>query len=339
MHVACLDDLDSWLPWLQRASRSKGVETRFRLAERQLSDALFGVTQHPNEPTRWQIVLSRLADIEAVQVTGSGYKAGPIPKLRPEWVQAADDGSSEFRLALSLALQCRGFTREGLPIKGDTVRRHWLSLDGGRYATVGAGSQTRLQLAADCVMHGRNGLDDAIAVIDRRLVEAAQRGVRRLPLVAAYRAAAPIADIARFIAGELDVDRTLQLARALMALDKAAWSRSACPPRFIWRSEFPDDAWLLIRLTFLPWALPDGRSIGTDPAILRRLITGDAAAAVELARRRLQAAGITTPIRAATASTEIAKRWAAALAFPITRQAAGNLVKRLDPNNIKETKT
>jgi CRISPR-associated protein Csx17 len=180
-------------------------------------------------------------------------------------------------------------------------------------------------------------LDDATALIQRRLVEAVQRGVRRLPLVAAYRAPAAIADIARFIAGEVDADRTLRLARALMALDKAAWSRSPCPPRLMWRTEIPDDAWLLIRLAFLPWPLPDGCSIGSDPAILRRLVIGDAATAVELARRRLRAAGITTTIRVATVSPEIAKRWAAALAFPITRQDAARLIKRVDPTNLKET--
>jgi CRISPR-associated protein Csx17 len=331
-HLSCLDDLDVWLPRLRREARLKQSPTRLNLAERRLSESLFALNLHSNEPARWQTVLQRLAQIESVQVTGAGYRAGPTPKLRPEWVQAADDRTSEFRLALAFALQCKGFTRDGLPIKGDSVRRHWLPLDGPRYATVGNGSQMRLQTRVDCVMHGRNGLDDAIAVIDRRLVEAEQRGTRRIPLVAAFRATASPSDIARFIAGEVDTDRVLQLARTLMALDKFAWAGSPCPPRPSSDPvESPDDAWLVIRLALLPWPLPDGRSIGTDPAITRRLVTGDVAAAVELARRRLRAANIITTIRTASASADVAKRWAAALAFPISRTTAASFVKRLDP--------
>jgi CRISPR-associated protein Csx17 len=337
LQLRCLDDLDAWLPRLRGEARSKGAPTRFAMAEHRLAETLLGVTQHPDEPSRWQAVLLRLADIEAVQVTGSGYKAGPVPRLRPEWVKAADDGLSEFRLALACALQCAGFNREGLPIDSDSVRRHWLPLDRTRYATSGIGAQTRLQIGSDCVMHGRSGLDDAIALLERRLIEAARRGARRLPLVAAYRAAASPTDISRFIVGEVDADRTMRMARALMALDSKAWVRSPCPARAVAQSELPDDAWLAIRLALLPWPMQDGRSIGADPAILRRLVSGDASSAVDLARRRLRAAGITTTVRVATASPEIARRWAAALAFPITRKAASRFVKRLDPHSLKET--
>ena len=42
----------------------------------------------------------------------------------------------------------------------------------------------------EVVMHGRSGLDDAIAVIERRMVESSQYGDRRLPLTAARCAAA-----------------------------------------------------------------------------------------------------------------------------------------------------
>src|SRR5207253_1872085 len=77
--LSCLDDLDAWLPRLRREAKSKLAPTRLAHSERRLTDALFAVAQHPDEPTRWQAVLLRLADIESVQVTGSGYKAGPIP--------------------------------------------------------------------------------------------------------------------------------------------------------------------------------------------------------------------------------------------------------------------
>ena len=120
-----------------------------------------------------------------------------------------------------------------------------------------------------------------------------------------------------------------------MALDRKLW-----PQQFIKVSqpeqvEWPDDAWLVIRLAFLPWMLKSRGGgeirIGTDPAIFRRLGSGDASTAVKLALRRLRAAGIRTTVRVAAVPCETAQLWAAALAFPITRNTAAAFLRRLDP--------
>lgn len=337
--LACLDDLDAWLPRLRREARNSNAPNRLKLTERRLADALFAVIQHPDEPSRWQSVLLALAEIEAVQVTGSAYRCGPIPKLRPEWVEAANDDTAEFRLALSFALQARAFSRDtGMPL--DPIRRHWLPLDKEKpwkFAATGTGSQTRLQIGPDVVMQGRLGIDDASAVVERRLIEAAQRGERRLPLQAATRAAAHPTDLGTLIAGAMDMDRTLDLGRALMALDCELWPQQYISLSRPQHTEWPDDAWFAIRLAMLPWPLPDGRWIGVDPAILRRLESGDAATAVELALRRLRAAGIHATVRVASVSPETARLWAAALAFPISQHTAAVFVHRLDPHSLKET--
>ena len=340
-NLTCLDDLDAWLPRLRWQARDTKVEkkpARLKLVERSLANALFDVVQHPDEPSRWQSVLLALAEVEAVQVSGSGYRAGPVPRLHPEWVKAADDGSCEFRLALACALQSAKPSREGRSI--NPVRRHWLPLDKEKpwkFATTGAAGQTRLQVAPDVAMHGRSGVDDAIALIERRLIEASQRGERCLPLVAARRASAFTGDLAALVAGEIDLDRVMALARALMALDGDAWAVSPCSPQLGASDQQPDDAWLAIRLAMLAWPLPDGRRIGVDPAILRRLESGDAATAVDLALRRLRAAGIRSTVRVASASPETARLWAAALAFPISQHTATDFVRRLDPHSQKET--
>jgi len=339
--TACLDDLETWLARLRQVARpvreeeQRRVPVRLRLAERRLSDALFAVVQDPEQPARWQAVLLGLAAVEGIMVSGSGYKAGPVPRLRPEWVVAATDGSPEFRLALALALQARAFSRDTRQPIG-AVRHHWLPLEKGRFATTGTGSQTRLHAGPEVVMHGRRGIDDAIALVERRLIEAAQRGERRLPLVAAQRAHAHPADLAALLAGEIDLDRTLALARALMALDGHAWTEHPLPPDPPADQRQADDAWLVLRLALLPWPLKDGQRIGTDPAIFRRLASGDVATAVELALRRLRAAGICSAVRTATASPETARLWAAALAFPICRNTAEQFLVRLDPSFIQE---
>lgn len=338
-HIDCLDDLGSWLSRLCRYAADNDGTSRLRLAARRLGDLAFDAAQHPDERARWQQLLMALADVEAVMRTGSGFKAQPVPPLRPEWVPAAHDGSAEFRLALAFALQARAFRRDdGRPVDG--LRRHWLPLDArrpGRFATGGDAMSPRLELLPDVVMQGRSGVGDAIAVLERRLVEASAGGLRSFPLQAAPRAEASLADLSAWLLGQVDPDRTLALARALMALDRGLWAEqivpvTAPPPR----AEWPDDAWLCLRLAHLPWPLPDGRVVPCDPAILRRLASGDAASAVEGALRRLRAAGLRPALRMAAVAPATARLWAAALAFPVSRSLAERMVRRLDLSFAQE---
>ena len=341
--LACIDDLDTWLRRLRREARARHAPARLATVERRLSDALFAVTERSRNPEGWQRVLTCLAEVERTMGSGSGFGAQPVPPLRPEWVTASYDGTPEFRLALAFALQARSFHPErATPV--DPVRRHWLPLDRKsprRFSTTGAGSMARLDVSPEVVMGGRRALDDAIALVERRLVEASQRGSRHVPLEAAPHAAAAIADLASLLSGGVNLDRALTLARALMALDRKAWARRytsmelpSAPGRP--NRDGPDDAWLAIRLCALPWPLRTRSGfeldIGTDPALLRRLAAGDAASAVHLALRRLGAAGVRCTLRVAAAPPATARLWAAALAFPIAKPTARRFLRRLDPN-------
>jgi CRISPR-associated protein Csx17 len=325
--ITCLDDLEAWLPRLRldsRDTKTHKAPNRLKLAEHRLSDAVFAVVQHPKEAGYWQAVLLALAEVEAVLSSGTKHRCGFIPRLRPEWIQAADDGCSpELRLGVSLALQAANFSKERVPF--DPVRRHWLAKKNQETAVV---------------MRGRIGIDDAVAMVERRLIEAGQDGKRFLPLKAAWSAAASLSDLAALVAGEVDLDRTLALARVFMAIDGRRWAVDPKPPQKPRDAgRWPDDAWLAIRLAMLPWPLADGRSIFVDTAIVRRLASGDAASALELALRRLQAVGIRPTVRLGVASPHTARLWAAALAFPIGRNTAQHMVRRLDPNSLEPSST
>lgn len=302
-----VDDVDDWRGRLRRVTRDKGAPTRLAGVERSLTEAVFAALQHTDEPARWQAVLLAMADVEEVQLHGAGRKAGAIPKLRPQWAVAADDGSAEFRLALAFARQ-------------PGVRRHWLSREKGKF----------VDGRADRVIQGRSGVDDLIAVVERRLIEGAQRGSRSFPLHGRMVFASRF-DLARLLANQVDLERCMRLARALMVLDDDAWfaerPRLQPAPAFDW----PDEAWLALRVSLLPWALPDGRAPRADPAVVRRLDAGDTSGAVQIALRRLRAAGITCGFTAATTTPTQARLYAAALAFPIARHAAGVFADRLDP--------
>ena len=333
--LTCLDDMDAWLSRLRREVRSTSASARLVQSQRDLLNALFQVTGNPQLPYLWQGILLCLGRIEGAMRSGSGFAAQPIPPLRPEWTSACDDGSAEFRLALSFALQAAGFGKSGRP--SDGIRRHWLPLDNwqSRFATSGTAGSVRLESRSDVVMQGRLGADDAIALIERRLVEASRESKRHLILRSAPRASARAFDLSQLIAGELDLDRIMSLAKPLMALDHAAWAEQHTSIRQPSETDWPDDAWIAIKLCTLPWPLRLGNSeldIGTDPAIIRRLASGDGASAIEVALRRLRAAGVRSTIRGGNVSPTTARLWAAALAFPINQTTANQFLYRLDPS-------
>jgi CRISPR-associated protein Csx17 len=182
-------------------------------------------------------------------------------------------------------------------------------------------------------MTGRDPQSDLVALVERRLVEASQRGSRTLPLVARHGAGARLDDLARFLAGEVDVERVVALGRALMALD---WRNVRLQhARVDSRGDRPDEAWEALRLCALPFQVLE-RSIWTEPAMFRRLASGDAADAVALALRRLRAAGLRPPIVAAIADPATARRWASAFAFPITPAVASLMTDRFQNPTTKD---
>lgn len=324
-----IDEVGAWLDRLQR--EADDAPARFSAAVGVLSDAVFDVLTREAEPARWQSMLAALDRVERVQASGTAFKVGPCPTLSPGWVEAAADDSPEWRLAVSLGSAARGYNKDGRPF--GSVRAHALPLDPKKAWRYAVGADKRLVNDPRVVMMGRDPLSDLVAIVERRIVEASQTGSRTLPLVARHGAGARLGDIARFLAGEVDVERTVALARALMALD---WEHVRLPPTRIDSKDRPDEGWEALRLCSLPFRVCE-RSIATEPAMFRRLAAGDAAGAVEIALRRLRAAGLRPPLVAAIADPTTARRWAGAFAFPIAPAVAAAMAERFQNRSAKET--
>jgi len=324
-----IDDIGGWLDRLQR--EADDAPARFSSFVGVLSDAVFDVLAREAEPTRWQSVLAAIDDVERVQARGTGFKVGPCPTLSSGWLDAAADNSPEWRLAISLGSAARGY-KDGRPF--DSVRAHALPLDPKRRWSYAIGADKRLINDPRVAMTGRDPLGDLVALVERRLVEASQKGSRTLPLIARYGAGARLGDLALFLAGEVDVERVVELGRALMALD---WERVR--PKHVYvdaRGDRPDEAWEALRLCALPFAVRE-RTVATEPAMFRRLASGDAAGAIEVALRRLRAVGLRPPLTVAIADPMTARRWAAAFAFPIDVGVANAMADRFETPTSLET--
>jgi CRISPR-associated protein Csx17 len=320
-----IDDLAIWLDRVQRRSRDKNAPARLVHAERRLADAVFAALTHDHTTDRWQAILLAAAEIESLQASGTGIDTGPIPALRPDWVSAVADNSAEFRLALALGSAAASYFKDK---PSDPIRHHVLPLEPGarRFKT----ADKRLVNDPRVVVSGRDPLRDLAALVERRLIEATQRGQRRSRLVAAAGCGARFGDLARFLCGAIDLDRLFGLARAFMAIKWDQWSREHLP-RTTPSTEVPEECWLAVRLCCLPFAISEMHDIPADERIVRLLISGDAVRAIEIARQRLRSVGIRPPMYAGTTDPETARRWAAALAFPIHRSTALRAAAILDP--------
>ena len=333
-----LDDLDTdrWWARIKRAAGDSNAPASLARLERALGHAAMSALAHGSESARWQTVLLALAELEAQLVESGAYAAakrlGPIPRLSVDWIAAIDDGGIELPLALALAGAGAGHSHKGSPV--DAARRHWLPLDpfGRRFATREGG----LVHDPRVVMTARRAESDLIALVQRRLVEAQSSRARTFPLRARWGTAASVAEIAALVREEVDLDRTLWLARALSALDWESYDPSVHRPRHSSSRAFGspvDPAWAALRLCHLAVPiLDDGRRIPVDPAVLRLLSSGDTSRAFALVLQRLRGVGIAAPFSAVSLPPAIARRMAASLAFPISDLDAGHLVRALEPH-------
>ncbi len=321
-----IDDLATWLDRVQRRSRDKNAPARLVHAERRLADAVFAALTHDHTPDRWQAILLAAAEIESLQASGTGIDAGPIPALRPDWVSAVADNSAEFRLALALGSAAASYFKDK---PSDPIRHHVLPLEPGarRFKT----ADKRLVNDPRVVVSGRDPIRDLAAIVERRLIEATQRSQRRSRLVAAAGCGARFGDLARFLCGAVDLDRLFGLACAFMTIKWDQWSREHLPTSSA-STDMPEECWLAVRLCCLPFAIDEMHDIPADERIVRLLISGDAVRAIEVARQRLRSVGIRPPMYAGTTDPETARRWAAALAFPIHRSMALRAAAILDPS-------
>lgn len=324
-----VDDLISWLDRLMRAARD-AAPARLAQAERRLSDAVFAALTHDHNPILWQEILIAAARVETVQASGIAVRVGPIPPLGPEWILACDDGSSAFRLAVALGSAHAPYSSKGKI--GGSVRHHWLPLK--QWCRAYAASDERIARDLRVVATNRDPCLDLIAMLERRHLESQQADQRHPQLLSPE--GARMSDLDEWVAGKVDAQRCIELARAFMAVDWGVWKSSEYRLSPTRSGNSPDDAWAVLRLCCLPFALDSNLDIPLDPEILRRLEIGDLAEAFRLASQRLHAHGVHPTVRQVMADSRHARWWASGLAFPVSHPTARRLLAIVQPTASKE---
>lgn len=354
-----LEDVAPWIDrliWHARPTKDNNVPLSLGALAKRLQEAMFAVCGHDATPAEWRDLLVMLGEAElALLRSGKNPVRRPLPRLRPEWISAADDGSERGRtvLRLALALASQHLPPEnGVAIRG-SVRCHFLPLadpDSERPQFL-LEEHGRAASDSDWVCVGRNLVADAIALVRRRSIWARTATARReraprLPLQAVRSCEASCEEIAWWLHHDQCDEEILKLARALLALDWGAVANSNVVPS-PWCQAAPDPLHLLFRLAHLPFEVPVRESDGNatvgitvrlDPEPLRRLAAGDIDGAVRVVVDRLAASGLHPVFRRCIATPAQARRLAASLAFPISQRGAAQAATLVcKPYEAKDT--
>jgi len=355
-HQALLDDVAPWidrLVWYAKRTKDNNVPFSLGVIARRTQDALFAVCQHEATSREWRELLVTLGDAElALLRSGKNPARWPLPRLSSGWLAAVDDGTPEsrtaLRLALALASQHRQRERERSPLV-DSVRRHFLPLEDGEKPRFKLDEKGRVQRDPEHVCVGRDLVTDAIALVERRSIWARSSNEKReraprLPLEAVSGCESTPEEIGAWVRGEVSDEIVLGLVRPLLGLKWNEFDAGHVPkPRL---RAAPDPLQMLFRLAHLPFDVPvqgpDGRTetevtVRLDPEPLRRLAAGDLDGALKIVNRRLDASGLRPVFRRGVATPALARRLAASLAFPISRDDAARAARLVcKPYDVKD---
>ncbi len=312
VEVELLNDCDAWLDSFRRAATASSAPASAARALRQLELAILALCKQ-GDAERVQDVLVALGGCEQAMAHSLSWTAKsflkPVARLSPGWLPAADDCSTEYRLAASLASVYGKYGDNFIPLRSqlEPVK------SGVRNGSLWVGWEPTTMV--DVAWREGNVVDALNAVMARRVVLAQKAGGSKWPDTG--RCFACPSDITAFIEGRVNFVRFADLLWGLALLDwpqiqQSPWRGSESGP-----ATFPGAVFTLLKLCFAGTPVRDVE-VPLVPAVHQRAATGQGAAATQLAARRLRASGLVPAVEQVHQQGEAVKRAAAALLFPIS---------------------
>lgn len=340
-NVDLLGEVDRWLDNYRSAASKEKAPPRFSRVLQRIEKAIFDFSRFGGT-ARFSEILCALGSAERELAKGEGFRQKnylpPIGNLSTKWLAAANNGSVEFELALSLVSifdpeRKIGAFRENLE---PVIRKNswqWAAKTG---SVVWDSADLTTNLAS---------------VLARRVIDAAGRGCVNLPL--ASRHAASLESICAFLYNQVNDHRLEELIWGLMLID-----HSQEYPRIphILPAILPlPRSYALFKLLFLPSAiaveltadahrrvnLTKARKasvcIKPEFSVLSLLRAGRLNESVNIAVRRLCASGLNPKLGRGQGKSGLIRerigsfgiqpqRLAAALLFPVSSSSVGELI-------------
>lgn len=355
------DEVDDWLDLFRRAAGDKTAPPRFGSAVRRIDSAIFDYCKYGGAAFFQQILVA-LGAAERALANAARFredkKIKPLAGLSTDWIEAANDGSPAFRIALALAGVRHEPGQRGDKPKIGPLRANLEPVDWKKRCRAWAEKDRSV------VWNAADLATNLASVLARRMMDGARAGCERLPLTSSY--TAPLDAIAAFIAGDLDDQRIEELIWGLMLIDtwrrhpaRAGMNQSRDRERAD-PNPLPRE-YALLKLLFLPQPLVPERSgesvkwrlacrlaggrmeggliIRPEPRILSLLRAGRIGEACRIAAQRLRVSGLAPmpgPLPTGVMrddnwseramDSRRAQRLAAALLIPISSKSVNHLI-------------
>lgn len=306
---------DHWLQRFLRAAKSDTAPAAISRAANRLEAAIFARSSAAQEdnPATARDILIALGECERVISTRDKWCADnyipPIPPQPARWVKAADDGSTEYRLAASLASMRAFFKGEFFPL-----RRH---LEPVAVHPENAQAWWTDQAPGEVVWKEGPIANVLCDIMKRRLLMAKKSSLDSWPEYA--RLSAWPCDIAAFIENRIDEKRFAQLLWGLSLVhftkhsDK---SNQPTQPLGAERDEMPSAFYAQLKLCFTS-NLPEDKKVPIEPIIFNLAASGNGERASRQALRRLHGSSMPVHHIRIPLSGDASRRSAAALLFPL----------------------
>jgi len=331
--VNLLCEIDPWLDRFRQAAADDKTPPRFKSALRRIETAIFSFCQYGGH-SRFADILCALGQAEKELAHGENFRKknnlSPLVGLSPQWLEAANDISLEFEIALSLAGMYDASSKIG-PLRANLEPvKIGKSKQGNMNAAWSEGGREVVWNVSDLC---RN----LAATLERRIMDGERAGCDRLPLV--HRRTATLDAVASFIAGETNDRRIEELLWGMLLIDHykdyPALKRAASDAPPLPRS------YALLKLLFMPGSLSiknETVDIRTEMAILPLLRANRMEEACRIAIRRLHASGFIPQANQTSHQwhTPDPARLAAALLIPVASRDVEHLkglVLRPETNN------
>lgn len=359
--VDLLREVDPWLDRFRRAAGDKNAPPRFGSALRRIDSAIFDFCKYGGAAF-FQTIIVALGAAERELANAERFREAkglrPLAGLSRAWIETADDGSCEYKIALTLAGVRPEPDRPREQPKIGPLRANLEPVDWQKRCRAWAEKDRSVVWNAAALAA------NLANVLQRRMMDGARAGCERLPL--ASRHAAPLDAIAAFLAGDLDDQRIEELIWGLMLIDtrrrhpsRAGMNQSRDRQRAA-PNPLPRE-YALLKLLFLPRPLVPERSgesvkwrlacrlaggrmesgliIRPEPRILPLLRAGRVGEACRIAAQRLRVSGLAPmpgPLPTGVMrddnwsegamGSRRAQRLAAALLIPISSKSVNCLV-------------
>ena len=380
-------DANGWLDRVRRVTRNNDTPAVARNAIKRFEDALFEFvksTAPQIQIERPVVALGEVCIWLAVSRWGRD-RVTPPPLLSSDWIRMADDGSAEFRIAAALAglglpaaEHGESVVSEPIPedenapvtengntepparemLRASPMAVHFAPIDEKNFfykQRLSAYRAWSSDAAPPTVVWGTGSLiSNMIAVLERRLVDAAIRGLGDKPLAGAI--PARLSDVAMFLSGDFDDERCAALLRGLV------WAQpplSIKKPRDAGPYANPPFAYAALKPIFVPdetlrriGVLAETARMPVPPGLTASLRTGGDSrdgrvtdTSVRAALSRARASGLPSPFDPARSGAPgvgfdsgrigagvRSDRLAASLLIPVSDIALRDLLQRVYPS-------